>query len=227
MEVSGEPAIVFSGAASLAFTKRSVMQSWPTSSAVSGPPVRILSPVLLASKSPRRVELLRQILPGFETVPSDAVELEDASLGSRRLCELNAQRKAMAVAERFPDHLVIGADTLVFLDGESLAKPADLPAARDMLRRLSGRTHEVVTGVCLVLSQAHRMRLFSEVSYVKFRPLNDEAISTYLSRVEVLDKAGGYAVQEHSDIIIERVEGSLTNVIGLPVEAMRAALEQW
>ncbi|MCW5559426.1 MAG: Maf family protein, partial [Verrucomicrobiae bacterium] len=104
-------------------------------------PFPALPPVLLASRSPRRVELLRRILPGFVTVPSDAVELSDPSLGARRLCELNAQRKALALSERFPDHLVIGADTLVFLEGDPLSKPADLEAARAMLGRLSGRTH--------------------------------------------------------------------------------------
>jgi septum formation protein len=191
------------------------------------PLTRSLPPVVLASKSPRRVELLRGIVPGFHAVPSDAVELEDGSLGSRRLCELNAQRKAMAVSERFGDHLVIGADTLVFLDGTPLAKPADLEEARLMLSRLSGRIHEVVTGVCLVLAHSSRLRILSEVSYVKFRPLDDAVITTYLSRVDVLDKAGAYAVQEHGDLIIEQVEGSLSNVIGLPVEAVRAALERW
>jgi len=188
---------------------------------------RSLPPVLLASRSPRRVELLRRILPGFVTVPSNAVELEDGSLGARRLCELNAQRKALALSERFPDHLVIGADTLVFLDGGPLSKPADLDAARAMLGRLSGRVHEVVTGVCLVLARASRMRLLSEVSYVKFRTLDEPTIREYLGRVDVLDKAGAYAVQEHGELIIERVEGSLSNVVGLPVEALRAALERW
>ena len=191
------------------------------------PVTRPLPPVLLASRSPRRVELLRQILPGFETVPSNAVELEDGSLGTRRLCELNAQRKALAMSERFPDHLVIGADTLVFLDGDPLSKPADLAQAKGMLSRLSGRTHEVVTGVCLVLARASRMRLMSEVTYVRFRTLDDAAIEDYLGRVDVLDKAGAYAVQEHGDRIVERIEGSLTNVIGLPLEALRSALERW
>lgn len=186
-----------------------------------------LPPVLLASRSPRRVELLHRILPGFVTVPSNAVELEDGSLGSRRLCELNAQRKALALSERFPDHLIVGADTLVFLDGVPLSKPADLEAARAMLERLSGRIHEVVTGVCLVHARANRLRLLSEASHVKFRLLDGGVITDYLRRVDVLDKAGAYAVQEHGDLIIERVEGSLSNVIGLPVEALRAALGRW
>jgi len=201
-------------------------ESGGATEAIAGP-LGALPPVLLASQSPRRVELLQRLLPGFLTLPSHAVELEDASLGARRLCELNAQRKALALSERFPDHLVIGADTLVFLDGDPLSKPADLDAARAMLGRLSGRTHEVVTGVCLVLASASRMRLFSEVTYVKFRTLDAAAIQDYLGRVHVLDKAGAYAVQEHGDRIIERVEGSMSNVVGLPVEALRAALERW
>lgn len=203
------------------------MNSLFTPPAPGSPLTRELPPVLLASRSPRRVELLGGIVRGFHTVPSNAEELEDGSLGTRRLCELNAQRKAMSVAERFQDHLVIGADTLVFLEGEPLAKPASLDVARSMLARLSGRTHEVVTGVCMVLARSSRMRILSEVSHVKFRVLTDPMISDYLSRVPVLDKAGAYAVQDHGELIIERVEGSLSNVIGLPVEAVRAALERW
>jgi len=188
---------------------------------------RALPPVVLASQSPRRVALLREVVPHFEVAPSYATELHDATLGARRLCEVNAQRKAFSVADRFPNHLVLGADTLVFLDGEPLAKPADLAEARAMLHRLSGRVHEVVTGVCLVEQRRGRARLFSEASYVKFHPLTDAVITTYLERVDVLDKAGAYAVQEHGELIIAQVEGSRTNVVGLPVEAVRAALAGW
>jgi septum formation protein len=186
-----------------------------------------LPPLILASQSPRRVELLRQIIPEFHVAPSYATELHDLSLGTRRLCEVNAERKALSVAERYPDHLVLGADTLVFLDGDGLAKPADLDEAKTMLRRLSGRVHEVITGVCLVHQRAARMVLLAEVTHVKFLTLTDAAIGEYLRRVEVLDKAGAYAVQEHGDLIIERVEGSFSNVVGLPVEAVRRVLEHW
>jgi len=186
-----------------------------------------LPPLILASQSPRRVELLRQIVPEFHVAPSYATELHDLSLGTRRLCELNAERKALAVAERHPDHLVLGADTLVFLDGDGLAKPADLGEAQAMLRRLSGRVHEVITGVCLVRQSEARMRLLAEVTYVKFRTLTDADITEYLRRVDVLDKAGAYAVQEHGDRLVERIEGSFSNVVGLPVEAVRQALAAW
>lgn len=186
-----------------------------------------LPPVILASQSSRRVELLRQLLPGFRVSPSYAAELHEASMGSRRLCEVNAQRKALSVAERFPDHLVLGADTLVFLDEQPLAKPADLGEAREMLSRLSGRIHSVVTGVCLVQVGVARRRLFSEVTHVRFRELTAEGISEYLERVDVLDKAGSYAIQEEGHRLVEAVEGSRSNVIGLPLEALRIALEAW
>jgi septum formation protein len=186
-----------------------------------------LPPVILASQSPRRVQLLQELVTEFDVAPSHATELHDPSLGARRLCQINAERKALSVAEQHPDHLVLGADTLVFLDGDGLAKPADLVEAREMLRRLSGRVHEVVTGVCLVHRAAARIRRLAETTYVKFRPLTEAGIDEYLRRVQVLDKAGAYAVQEHGELIIERVEGCFSNVVGLPVQRLRQALEQW
>ena len=184
-------------------------------------------PVILASVSPRRRELLRQVLPDFTVVESMATELHDATLGPRRLCEVNAERKAMSVAERYPDHLVLGADTLVFLEDQPLGKPTDLDEARTMLSRLSGRIHQVVTGVCLVHRTGARARLFSEVTYVRFRTLEAVDIEEYLAQVPVLDKAGSYAIQHEGHRIVDLVEGSLSNVIGLPVEAVRSAFERW
>ncbi|MSU35952.1 MAG: septum formation protein Maf [Pedosphaera sp.] len=184
-------------------------------------------PLILASGSPRRRELLSRFVKEFLVVTSDVSETHSAGVPPRRLCELNAERKALAIAERYPSHLVLGADTLVFLEGRPLGKPADMMEARDMLSQLSGRVHEVITGVCLVCQQAKRMRLFAESTRVKFRELSTLDITEYLSRVHVLDKAGSYALQEHGGRIIERVEGSESNVVGLPMEAVRKALEQW
>jgi septum formation protein len=186
-----------------------------------------LPPLILASQSPRRIELLRPLVPEFDVIASHAEESEDGSLGPRRLCKLNAQRKALHVAERHPNHLVLGADTLVFLDDQPLAKPADLDEARRMLGRLSGRIHQVITGVCLVHQAARRLQVFAEVTRVRFRTLSPETIEDYLARVHVLDKAGAYAAQDHGHLILESVEGSFTNVVGLPQEALRRALEQW
>ncbi len=186
-----------------------------------------LPPFILASQSPRRAELLRQLVPTFEIVASAAAESEDPSVGPRLLCELNAETKAWVVADRFPDHLVLGADTLVFLDDQPLAKPADVDEARRMLGRLSGRVHEVITGVCLIHRSASRLHRFAEVTRVRFRTLTPEGIEHYLARVHVLDKAGAYAAQDHGHLILDTVEGSFTNVVGLPVEALGVALQKW
>jgi septum formation protein len=186
-----------------------------------------LPPFILASTSPRRRELLRQILDAFEVVGSLATELHDASLPPRHLCEVNAQRKAWEVAERHPDHLVLGADTLVFLDDEPLGKPADLNEARRTLTRLSGRIHSVITGVCLVHRRNNRMQTFAEVTHVQFKSLSTDVIEEYLREVPVLDKAGSYAIQQRGELLVERTEGSSSNVIGLPLEALRVALDRW
>jgi len=186
-----------------------------------------LPPVLLASGSPRRRQLLSEILSSFEVSPSDATEIHDDTLPPRQLCEINARRKALAVASKHGEKLVLGADTLVFLDGRPLGKPVDLDAAREMLSMLSGRTHEVVTGICLAQLEARKIQCFAVASHVRFRSLKPEDIETYLALVDVLDKAGAYAIQEHGHLIIERFEGSLTNIIGLPVDEVREALSVW
>ena len=186
-----------------------------------------LPPIVLASQSPRRMSLLRELVPEFRVNPSDATELHDPQMGIRRLCEVNAELKAFPVARQFPDHLVIGADTLVFLDDQALGKPADMDDARRMLRRLSGRIHQVVTGVCLLQASTRRMRRFSDTTHVRFRVLEESDITGYFERVQVLDKAGAYALQEEGHRIVESVEGSRTNVIGLPVESLRRELESW
>lgn len=184
-------------------------------------------PLILASASPRRVELLRSLIAEFQVLPSDATEIHDAALGVRPLCELNARLKAEPVARRYPGHLVLGADTLVWLQGRPLGKPADLAEARAMLEGLSGKGHEVVTGVCLMHAGSGRTEVFSDVTRVVFRTLDAGVIDRYLRAVPTLDKAGGYALQQHGDWLVESVTGSPSNVIGLPVEALRKVLADW
>ena len=186
-----------------------------------------LPPVILASTSPRRRELLREVVEHFEVADSKATELEGALLPPRALCEANARIKAWAVARERPEGLVLGADTLVFLDDEPLGKPRDLEAARAMLRRLSGRVHGVITGVCLVHRQGGRMTCFAEATHVRFKPYGEDVIDAYVREVPVLDKAGSYAIQTHGDWLVERVEGSRSNVVGLPVERLREVLAGW
>ncbi len=186
-----------------------------------------LPPLILASASPRRAELLRQVQSEFQILPSDAPELAPEYLTPQELCQLNAHRKARAIAKKFPDALVLGADTLVFLDGEVLGKPADAEEARRMLERLQGRTHQVITGVNFIHLRAHRERVFAVTTDVRFRALTGEQVRHYLSLVHPLDKAGAYAIQEHGELIIEEISGSYSNVVGLPMEQVRAELNAW
>jgi len=185
------------------------------------------SPLILASASPRRAELLRQLGMRFEVLPSAVAELAHDELSPCELCQLNAHRKARAVAKKRPDALVLGADTLVFMEREILGKPLDLDHARRMLAQLQGRTHQVVTGVSLIHLRAHRERLFSVSTDVRFRELSAAQIERYLAEVHALDKAGAYAIQEHGEWIVEEISGSFTNVVGLPLERVWEELSAW
>ncbi len=182
---------------------------------------------ILASASPRRAELLRQVRAEFQVIPSDAAEIIDDHLSPWELCQLNAHRKARAVAKKHPDALVLGADTLVFLDGEVMGKPGDLADARRMLGRLQGRTHQVVTGFSLIHLREHRERTFAVSTDVTFRPLTAGQIADYLAKTDPLDKAGAYAIQEQGELIVSKISGSFSNVVGLPVEQLKSELEAW
>jgi septum formation protein len=186
-----------------------------------------LPPLILASASPRRAELLRQLKLEFEIIPSDAKEVYDEYLSPQELCQLNAHRKARAVAKKIPDALVLGADTLVFLDRKIFGKPADKSEARQMLEQLQGRTHQVVTGVSLIHLRAHRERNFAASTDVLFRPLTSEQIDAYLAKINPLDKAGAYAIQENGELIVSEISGSFSNVVGLPVERVEGELATW
>jgi septum formation protein len=183
--------------------------------------------LILASVSPRRSELLEQLGVRFTAVPSRTAEQHPEHLTGRELALLNAHRKARAVAKRHPDQLVLGADTVVCLGAQVFGKPEDLESARAMLADLQGRAHQVTTGVCLVHLREHRERLFAETTEVRFRSLNPSAIAHYLERVNPLDKAGAYGIQEHGELIIEEIAGSYSNVVGLPLERLEAELANW
>lgn len=180
--------------------------------------------LILASQSPRRRELMAREGLEFTVVVRDTEEVHDASLLPETLCACNASAKAEAVAAEFPEATVIGADTLVFIDDTPLGKPADEAEAVAMLLRLQGRTHCVCTAVAVVMPGGTR-RDFAEKSYVTFRPLTREQILHYMSLVHVYDKAGAYAEQEHGELIIEKVQGDLDNVIGLPVKRLAQILK--
>jgi len=158
----------------------------------------------------------------FEVVVSPAEEEHDAGIPLAELCERNAEAKAEAVAETRPEAVVVGADTLVWVEGHPLGKPDDMDEARTMLRRLSGRAHTVCTGVCVI--GGGRRERFHELTEVVFRELDEETIARYFRRVDPLDKAGAYAVQEHGSMIVAGVRGDFSNVVGLPVARVMEVL---
>ena len=186
-----------------------------------------LPPLILASASPRRAELLQQLKLEFEVVPSDAKEVSDDYLSPLELCQLNAHRKARVVAKKMPDSLILGADTLVFLNRKNFGKPADMAEAKKMLLQLQGRTHQVVTGTCLIHLRIHAERIFAVSTDVTFRPLGPEQIDEYLAKINPLDKAGAYAIQENGEMIVSEISGSFSNVVGLPIERVEAELTAW
>lgn len=179
--------------------------------------------IILASASPRRRELLCRAGVDFEVVASKVSEISGADLSPDRLVRENALLKAEDVAQSLPCRIVLGADTVVFCSGRVLGKPADIAEARAMLSFLSGRTHTVYTGVALVeqigryaCGRTLRRLVDAAESSVTFKNLTSADIDYYLSKVDVLDKAGAYAVQEFGDFIISRIDGGLDNVMGLP-----------
>jgi septum formation protein len=171
---------------------------------------------ILASASPARRALLKGYR--FSVVPSGVREVRRKTL--RETCVTNASRKAAAVAKKFPDTWVLAADTMVALGGRLYGKPRDKMAARRLLRRLAGKTHVLGTGVVL---RKNRFQIVKFVtSKVTFRP--DPPIEKLLRKYDPTRFAGGYAIQEHDDPLVERVDGSVTNVIGLPMETIEPLL---
>ena len=171
--------------------------------------------LILASGSPRRRELLAGAGLSFQIISPEVEELQAGELAPRELVLANARLKCMAVALENPGALVIGADTVVALGGRVFGKPENLDEAAENLRQFRGRVHEVMTGV--VVAHGDQVAEFIESSYVKFRDFSEEVISEYLEKVPVLDKAGGYAIQDHGEMIVERYEGDYETIVGLPV----------
>jgi len=180
--------------------------------------------LILASASPRRRELLASLGLPFDVMTADVVEHEAPDSDPREMVRHNAALKAEWVAARCPDALVLGADTTVFVDGQVLNKPRDLAEARAMLLRLSGRTHTVFTGLAVRRGRDGLAADAGVASEVTFKALDQSLIDRYFSLVNPLDKAGAYAIQEGTDLIIQGWKGSFTNVVGLPVEETKQIL---
>jgi len=183
-------------------------------------------PIILASASPRRRDLLRGMGVRFEVVTARVRELAGATsphLSPAELAHENARRKAKAVAALRPGRWVLGADTVVALEKRVMGKPDSIDQARDFLTALSGETHEVITA-CALIAPDGEAEIFHDISRVTLRVLSHQTIGRYLGEVNVLDKAGAYALQERGEWIVERVEGSRANIIGLPTEALEQVL---
>jgi septum formation protein len=178
--------------------------------------------LILASASPRRHELLTALGVGFEVTPAD-VDETTAERNAVRVAEGLALRKARAVAEAEPGAVVVGSDTVVALDGRLLAKPGDADEAREMLRALRGREHEVVTGVA-VLADGRVAADFARTA-VFMRSYTDAEIEAYVASGEPMDKAGGYAIQDATLRPVQRIEGCECSVIGLPLWTTRRLLQ--
>jgi septum formation protein len=177
--------------------------------------------LILASTSPRRRDLLSSHGYRFQVIaPQGVVEWEDADALPGDLTLSNARLKARAVAALCPDVCVLGVDTVVAFRGEVLGKPPTMAAAMAMLERLNGNIHEVYSGVWLVDGMGRTEHGFVEVTRVRFRDRTETERRAYLERIHPLDKAGGYAAQDDGGEMIETVEGSFTNVIGLPMERL-------
>ncbi len=182
--------------------------------------------LVLASASPRRAEILRGVGWPFETLPVDIEETrrdrEDAAVYVQRL----AYEKAEAAAARLPNAIVVGADTTVVVDENILAKPADLDDARHMLRLLSGRWHQVLTGIALINGATSKSKIAHELTEVRFAEMSEDEINWYVATDEPMGKAGAYAIQGHGALFIKGIRGDYFNVVGLPVRLLYKLSEQ-
>jgi len=180
--------------------------------------------LILASGSPRRRELLQGIGVVFTVIPSDTAEAAQPGELPQEYALRVAGEKALDIARRHPGVWILGADTIVEIAGEVLGKPRDTTDGRRMLRLLSSRTHQVMTAFILLDGEGHVRARQVVTSRVTFKPLSDVQIHAYLATGEPFDKAGAYAVQGLGASLVERVEGSYTNVVGLPMDEVQAAL---
>jgi septum formation protein len=185
--------------------------------------------LILASQSPRRAELLRNAGIAFKVLPADVDESVRPGEEPTEYVKRLAREKALAVLATAPaGAVVLGADTTVVLDGESLGKPVDSAEARRMLARLSGRRHQVTTGVCVARRNADGLAVCTveaEVTEVEFAAMSAEEIAGYVASGEPMDKAGAYAIQGGASRWVWRIEGCYFNVVGLPVARVRAMLD--
>ncbi|MGN1061372.1 MAG: Maf family protein [Candidatus Coproplasma sp.] len=177
--------------------------------------------VILASASPRRKELLSKIIPQFEIIPATGQERADKSLPPEDYVAALAGQKCDEVFSSHTDCLVIGCDTIVVFNGKILGKPKDERDAIDTLKALSGKTHRVMTGVCVRTKEKRLLKV--DVTEVTFNDLSDEFIESYVSGGSPMDKAGSYGIQDGG--VVKSYSGSYSNVVGLPVELVKTMVK--
>lgn len=183
------------------------------------------NPILLASASPRRKDLMLGLGYDIEVIPSNVDESFPSTLPLEKVPEYLAELKATSLSSRFPDRTIVAADTVVIVGNEILNKPSDAAEATEMLKKLAGSMHWVVTGVCIY--HKNQRHLFSDTTEVYFKALNDSEIAYYVEKYSPLDKAGAYGVQEWIGYIaVEKIIGSFYNVMGLPVAKVYETLKR-
>ncbi len=180
--------------------------------------------LILASQSPRRIELLKAEGYSFEVKPASIEETLDPRLNPQKNALGIARKKAQKIHEIYPDHFVLGADTIVVLEGNIIGKPIDSNDASKILNLLKGKEHEVMTAVSLIDPKGNLWEDV-EVSKVKIKPLTQETIDTYIKSGESLDKAGAYAIQGKGAKLVDSWSGSYSNIVGLPIEIVKKMLQ--
>lgn len=183
--------------------------------------------IILASQSPRRKKLLEQIGLTIKMVPSNIDEKLNPRLKPKSQTEELSIEKAKIVAEKYPDSIIIAADTLVSLKGDILGKPKNMEDARRMIKKLQGKTHTVITGFTIYHKTIHKMVTESVETKVTFRRLKDAEIKNYLKKEKPLDKAGGYGIQEAGILLLEEINGDFSNVVGLPLSKVIPTLKKF
>lgn len=183
--------------------------------------------LVLASQSPRRRELLSKLGIPFEVMVPDFIEEAQFHLGPQEEVLFLAREKARSLRRRFPDALILGADTLVVLGEKRMGKPLDDTEAFEMLEQLSGRTHQVLTGLALLDASSDHFQTFVGTTSVTFHPLDVEKIQKYILTGEPRDKAGAYAIQGKGETLVKDIQGDYDNVVGLPLDPLRKLLVPW
>ena len=183
--------------------------------------------LILASASPRREQLLKQIGLDFEVMPSNFDESRVCTSNPTESAQQAAIEKAKAVAKKLSEGIVIGADTIVVYAGEVMGKPKDQSDAVRMLKQLSGKKHEVITGVALVNARDNREYVWSEATLVWFKKLSDMEIKKYVESGQPMDKAGAYGIQGRAAAFVEKIDGCYFNVVGLPLASLVAKLKRF